>query len=288
LGILLFFLRELFSNLRRNPLVAASTITTVTVLTLLLGLFVTMLDNIELMAHDMAAGVQVVAYLDDNAAIATLEESIKGLPHVESVTLVHKEAALKRLMERMNGRIDLSDLRKNPLPNSLELKVDSPVNLRAVADKVRDYKGVYKVKFGESVAGQLIRFNTTLRTAGTFMLGLLFVSTILVVSNTIRLTVFARRKEIEVMQMVGASRWFIQVPFILEGVIQGLIGAALGAMAVAESYNLVVPQLSKAVPFIPLIQPGALLPHLVPWMLALGLLVGGLGSLISVNRYLKV
>ena len=291
MGLFGFFLRELGSNLRRNPLVAMATISTVTVLTLLLGLFVALMQNLQMIGHELAADIQIVAYLDDSVDAAGLEEmqtKIKGLPSVEAVRLIHKEAALKHLMERMNGRIDLADIRRNPLPNSFEIRVDKPVNLRAVADKVAGYKGVLKVKFGEAIAHKMIAFNNTLRTVGLSVLALLFISTVLVISNTIRLTVFARRKEIEVMQMVGAAGWFIQIPFLLEGLIQGLLGSALGAAAVSESYGLLVPQLSKAVPFIPLLSPEALMPELVPAMLGLGAVVGALGSFISVSRYVKV
>jgi cell division transport system permease protein len=293
LGFFLFFLRELASNLRRNPLVAMATITTVTVLTLLLGLFVALMQNLQLMGHELEADIQIVAYLDDSAEASgdqldLLNAKIRALPGVQGVRLIHKEAALKHLMERMNGRIDLADIRRNPLPNSFEIRVDKPTNLRPVADKVAGLKGVTKVKFGEAIAHKMMAFNKTLRTVGLSVLGLLFVSTVLVISNTIRLTVFARRKEIEVMQMVGAAGWFIQIPFLLEGLIQGLLGSALGAAAVSESYTLLVPQLSKAVPFIPVLAPEALMPQLIPAMLGLGAVVGGLGSFLSVSRYVKV
>ena len=129
--------------------------------------------------------------------------------------------------------------------------------------------------------------NQVVRVVGMVILGLLFASTLLIVSNTIRLTVFARRKEIDIMQLVGAADWFIRWPFILEGVAQGLVGAAMAATVVDVAYRLVVPQLHKTVPFLPILPPSEVLPFLNLGLVGLGCAVGALGSLISVNRHLK-
>jgi cell division transport system permease protein len=134
----------------------------------------------------------------------------------------------------------------------------------------------------------MLNFNALVRSVGAVILGLLFLSTVLIVSNTIRLTVFARRKEIEIMQMVGAAEWFIRWPFILEGVIQGLIGSTVAASLVGTSYAMVVAKLSETVVFLPVIPAQVLLPQLLPALVLLGAFVGALGSLFSVNRFLKV
>ena len=123
---------------------------------------------------------------------------------------------------------------------------------------------------------------------GVVILILLAVSTVLIVSNTIRLTVFARRKEIEIMQMVGAAEWFIRWPFILEGVLQGLLGSVIAAFLVGGSYAMVVPNLIETISFLPIVPAAEILPKLLPALVASGAFVGGLGSLLSVNKFLKV
>jgi cell division transport system permease protein len=188
----------------------------------------------------------------------------------------------------MQGRIEVNDLTRNPLPNSFELAVDDAKNLEPVAVRARRIAGVAGVKYGEEIARRMLNFNAMVRSVGAVILGLLFLSTVLIVSNTIRLTVFARRKEIEIMQMVGAAEWFIRWPFILEGVIQGLVGSVVAAALVGGSYAMVVPKLAETVVFLPVIPAAHLLPQLVPALIFLGGFVGALGSLVSVNKFLKV
>ena len=291
MGQLIFFMREVVTNLRRSPLVCLAAITTVMVLVLLLGIFGILLLNLEHIAKELVGEVKVVAYLVDDLPADKAQQvhkEILKIAHVEGAAFVDKDTALKRLLKRMNGRLAEGDLTRNPLPDSYEIRVDDAQFLRAVADKVRLMDSVQKVKYGEAVAHRMMAFNQVLRTVGLGVLGVLFASTVLVISNTIRLTVFSRRKEIEVMQMVGAARWFIQIPFVLEGLIQSLLGAGLATTLVSYSYELLVPHMRGAVPFLPVLGPAEVLPTLVPALIGLGAFVGALGSLISVNRYLKI
>jgi cell division transport system permease protein len=215
-------------------------------------------------------------------------QQLERIPEITECHFVSKETALNKLVERMQGRIEVNDLTRNPLPDSFELAVDDAKNLELVAERARRVAGVAGVKYGEEIARRMLNFNALVRSVGAVILGLLFLSTVLIVSNTIRLTVFARRKEIEIMQMVGAAEWFIRWPFILEGVIQGLIGSTVAASLVGTSYAMVVAKLSETVVFLPVIPAQVLLPQLLPALVLLGAFVGALGSLFSVNRFLKV
>ena len=157
----------------------------------------------------------------------------------------------------------------------------------SVAHKLAQLPHVATVDYGREEAQKLLRLNQIIHWVGLVILAMLLASTLLIISNTIRLTVFARRKEIDIMQLVGAADWFIRWPFILEGVSQGMIGAALAATLIDVSYRIVVPQIYKSITFLPILQPNEILPQLNIGLIALGCLVGALGSLISVNRYLK-
>ncbi len=288
---LFYFFREVLTNLRRSPLMNVASVTTVLTLTMILGFFVALVLNLDALAKELIAEIQVVAYLEDTVkseGIRELQSKLRTLPHVTAVEFVDKETAFKTLMQRLNGRVQLNDVTRNPLPNSFEVKVDDGAQLEAVAKTVQELPGVQKVKYGEAVAHKMMAFNRVVRAVGATVLGLLLASTVLVVSNTIRLTVFARRKEIEIMQMVGAARWFIQAPFVLEGILQGLLGSALAAFLVSTSYDAVMPQLARTVPFLPVLPPSAVLPQVVPGLVLLGVVVGAAGSLLSVNRYLKI
>lgn len=284
----LYFLREVYVNVRRSPLMSVASVTTVLVLTLILGYFTIAMLNLESLANSLLAEVQVVAYLDDDANQVSVRQQLELIPEVREAHFVSKETALKKLVERMQGRVDTDDLTRNPLPDSFELDVNDPQHLSLIAARASGIAGVQSVKYGEEVAQRMLRFNSLVRLVGGVVLGLLFCSTVLIVSNTIRLTVFARRKEIEVMLMVGAAEWFVRWPFILEGVVQGLLGSAVAAALVGGSYSLVVPKLIETVPFLPILSAAALLPTLIPSLIILGVIVGALGSFISVNRFLKV
>ena len=283
-----YFSREVLTNIRRSPLMSVASVTTVLVLTIILGYFTALMMNLEALAHSLLREVQVVAYLDDDANRVSVAQQLDRIPGVEEAHFVSKETALKKLVERMQGRIKVDDLTRNPLPDSYEVAVDNADSLEVVAKRAQRIAGVSYVKYGEEIAQRMLRFNSLVRTVGVVILGLLFLSTVLIVSNTIRLTVFARRKEIEIMQMVGAAEWFIRWPFILEGVLQGLVGSVVAATLVGGSYSLVVPKLMQTITFLPMVQAEALLPMLIPALIFNGAFVGGLGSLLSVNKFLKV
>ena len=283
-----YFLREVFTNIRRSPLMSIASVTTVLVLTLILGYFTAVMVNLEALANSLLEEVQVVAYLDDDANQVSVAQQIERIPAVQKAHFVSKETALKKLVERMQGRIKVDDLSRNPLPDSYEVEVLDADELEPVAKRTRRIAGVSHVKYGEEIARKMLRFNVLVRTVGIIVLVLLFLSTVLIVSNTIRLTVFARRKEIEIMQMVGAAEWFIRWPFILEGVLQGLLGSLIAATLVGGSYALVVPRLMETITFLPVVQADLILRYLIPALILNGAFVGALGSLFSVNKFLKV
>jgi len=288
MGYSTYFFREVVTNIRRSPLMSIASCTTVLVLTLILGYFTVVMLNLEALANSLLQEVQVVAYLDDDANQVSVAQQLERIPEVSEAHFVSKETALKKLVERMNGQIKVDDLTRNPLPDSYEVAVDNADALEGVAKRARRIAGVSYVKYGEEIAQRMLHFNALVRSVGITILVLLFLSTVLIVSNTIRLTVFARRKEIEIMQMVGAAEWFIRWPFILEGVLQGLIGAVVAAMLVGGSYSLIVPKLIETISFLPVVQAEHMLPMLLPALILNGALVGGLGSLVSVNKFLKV
>lgn len=283
-----YFFREVLTNIRRSPLMSIASVTTVLVLTLILGYFATVMVNLEALANSLLREVQVVAYLDDDANQVSVAQQLERIPGVTSAHFVSKETALNKLVERMQGRIKVDDLSRNPLPDSYEVAVEGAEDLEEVAVRARRIAGVAYVKYGEEIAKKMLHFNALVRTVGIVILTLLFLSTVLIVSNTIRLTVFARRKEIEIMQMVGAAEWFIRWPFILEGVLQGLLGSAIAATLVGGSYAMVVPKLVETITFLPVVQAQDMLPHLLPALILNGGLVGAIGSLVSVNKFLKV
>ena len=260
------FLREVLTNMRHNPMMSIASVSTVMVLALILGLFVLIIANLESLADELAGEMQIKVYMDSQFTpdqINSFKSAAYDIGHVSKVSFVPKDEAFKKLRQRLNAKLDLSDLDGNPLPDAFEVPVDDPTFLEPVAHKLAGIVHVATVDYGR------------------------LASTLLIISNTIRLTVFARRKEIDIMQLVGAADWFIRWPFILEGITQGMVGAALAALLIDVSYRMVVPQLQRSISFLPILLPTQIMPFINVGLITMGCLVGALGSFISVNRYLK-
>lgn len=284
------FLREVLTNMRHNPMMSVASISTVMILALILGFFVLIIANLESLADELAGEMQIKVYMSQNfneKQINSFKSAAYDIGHVTKVTFVPKDEAFKKLRKRLSAKLDLDDLESNPLPDAFEVPVDDPSFLEPVAHKLAQIDNVATVDYGREEAQKLMKLNHIIRMVGLIILIMLFASSLLIISNTIRLTVFARRKEIDIMQLVGAADWFIRWPFILEGVTQGVIGAALASMLIDVSYRIVVPQLQKSISFLPILLPGAIMPYLNIGLITMGCLVGALGSFISVNRYLK-
>ncbi|MBQ7502111.1 permease-like cell division protein FtsX [bacterium] len=284
------FLREVVTNIRHNPMMSVASVSTVMVLALILGLFVLIIANLETLADELAGEMHIKAYMRadfDPESINDFKTQVYDIGHVAKVNFISKDEAFKRLRQKLSASLDLNDLDGNPLPDAFEIPVDDPAFLEPAAKKIAELPGVESVDYGREEAQKLMKLNHIIRVVGIIILVLLFASTLLIISNTIRLTVFARRKEIDIMQLVGAADWFIRWPFILEGVVQGALGSGAASVMIDMSYRIVVPQIQRSISFLPILTPGQIMPYLNIGLVFLGCAVGALGSLISVNRYLK-
>lgn len=284
------FLREVITNMRHNPMMSVASVSTVMVLALILGIFVLIIANLESLADQLTGEMQLKVYMSADfkpEQINAFKSAAYEIGHVAKVNFVSKDEAFKKLRRRLNAKLDLSDLESNPLPDAFEIPVDDPAFLEPAAQKIARLPGVEVVDYGREEAQKLMKLNHIVRIVGFVILAMLFASTLLIISNTIRLTVFARRKEIDIMQLVGAADWFIRWPFILEGITHGMLGAAAASLLIDVSYRIVVPQIQHSISFLPILLPSQIMPYLNLGLVGLGCLVGALGSLISVNRHLK-
>lgn len=291
MGTLLYFLREVVTNLRRSPLMTLSAVSTVMVLQLILGTFALVWVNLDNWTQTFTQQLQVVAFLEDDLSPEAQDAVLKKLQtlgHVSQVKFVDRDTAFQELQKELKGKVRLEDLEQNPLPDRYDVRVDEAQYLGDIAEKIRKLPGVYKVKYGGDIARRLIRLHSTVSWVGSLLSAMLVLATVTVVGNTIRLTVFARRREIDIMQMVGAARWFIQIPFIMEGVLQGLFGAFVAILMLGPAYVNTTTWVTDTLPFLPCLPADQVSPWLYPLMLTLGAVIGAVGSLVSVNRYLKI
>ncbi len=288
-----YFIRETFISLRRNGLMSFASISTVALSLLILGLFLVIVLNLNHMISTVESQVQVSIYLQDDLKekdIRQLGTEISQMPGVTAVNFVDKNEALQKFKKRLGDQQGLLTALgdTNPLPNAFEIKVDKPERVKAVATAASKLKGVEKARFGQEVIEQLFRITRMLRIGGFVLIIFLALAALFIVVNTIRITVFARRKEIGIMKYVGATDWFIRWPFLLEGMLLGFGGSLIAVFFLSQAYSALTNQIYKTLTFLPLIPKYPFLTNVSIVLMIIGTCIGALGSSISLKRFLKV
>ena len=195
--------------------------------------------------------------------------------------------ALKERMKDQPGILNALE-GKNPLPSSYEITFTNPESVKKTARIVADYPEVESTHYGQEIIEQLFRITTIIRWGGIALIIFLTLATLFIISNTIRLTVFARRKEIAIMKYVGATNWFIRWPFLLEGLILGFVGGVIADVLLAQFYEFVTVAVHSSLAFLPMVSMYPFLYHVSGVLLVISMIIGAIGSTISLKRYMKV
>lgn len=267
----------------------AASVTTVAVLVFLSGFFIILFMNLNHFKKNLSSEIEIHAYLSpglperDGLAI---KNQLSSLSHVASADYVSSEEALSRLRADVKNEIDLSGIMQNPLPSYISIKVDDPENIRSVADQITSIKGISDVNYLQKIVDQFVSIYKTLGRLFSGLVIFILICSLIIIHNTIRLGVFSRRNEIEIMQLVGASPAFIRWPFILEGAFYGLMGALIAVFFLEPSAGALTKKLAVLFPLLPEAT-GKELLGIMLLLLLLGTLVGSSGSYLSVNRYLE-
>ena len=283
-----FFLREMGANLRRNPLMSLAAITTVSLsLGILGGAFLVAL-NLDALAQREAHKVELCAFLGAQSSAAEQDQirrRIAALPEVIQVSFVSSEEALRRL-EKQLGKELLQGLPGNQMQPSFEVKTQTLEQIIPTARAIQDLEGVLEVFCGQHIIRRLKRIVRGIQMAGLGGLILLGLATSGIINNTIRLTILARRQEIRIMQLVGATNWFIRMPFLLEGMAHGLLGSLLAIALLLGGYQRLALGVNAS-SFFRLVNDSILLQGFAVTLIGLGILYGMAGSLISTSRFLR-
>ncbi|EIW20959.1 MULTISPECIES: permease-like cell division protein FtsX [Pelosinus] len=288
-----YFIKEALSSLKRNGLMSFASVTTVALSLLILGMFLVMVLNLNNMASALESQVQISVYLQDGLTDLEMREvgtRITKIPGVVQVNFVGKEEAMSRFKERLGEQQGLLNAlgEANPLPNAFEVKVDKTERVKAAAQAMMQFKGVENAKFGQEVVEQLFALTKMVRIFGLIIIVFLALAALFIISNTIRITVFARRKEIGIMKYVGATNWFIRWPFLLEGMMLGFGGALVAVLFLNETYGVLIHQVYESLAFLPLIPQYPFITNISVVLLVTGTVIGALGSTISLRRYMRV
>jgi len=290
-----YFLKEVLLNLRANKSTAVISTVTIAFTMVLFGLFLLLYLNLNALVGSLRQEIKVILYLRDGISgkdLEALQEKLRDQPGVSNLTYISKQKALEDFRRSLEGQdILLRGLGDNPLPASLELtlekKFQSPEAIRGVAQQLKDLKGVDDIQYGREWVENVNRVLEAVRVGGTLIGLILGLAAVVIISSTIRLTVLSRLEDIEVLQLIGATRTHIQMPFFLEGGFLGLTGGAASIFLLRMVYELAASRLAEMKGFMGGSINLMFLP--APWLalfLAVGAGLGCLGSLLSVRRLL--
>ena len=287
-----YFFKQALLSVWRNGWMSVASLLTVIISLFTLGGFLLLGMNMESMARTLENTVEVVVWVDTESLVSDVNElgaQLETLPGVSSVKLVTKEEGMAKINQQYGDKDLLMSLAGiNPLPDYFVLKTREPRMVDEVAGKVERLQFVEKVDYGQKEVDRLFEILKWVRLIGYAAAVLLALASVSLVAITIRLTVFARQDEIEIMRYVGAANWFIRAPFFVEGILLGFLGAVAASLGLYVLYGYLIGWLGARLNFLPFVQEiNVILPVLLYLVLG-GAVLGGIGSVVSVQRYLKV
>ena len=279
-----FWTREALDNVRRNRVMSLVAISTVTIALFILGAFFLSISNLRAAVAAQTQKLDLIVVLDKGISAERRRQIYDAahMPQVKKLDIVMASQALEKYGREMQMPID--DLKKdNPLGDELHVQLRNPDDFFAVRNYLAQLKGVASIQNSDAdkVARNLLQINRWLAIGALVSLAILSAAILLIIHNAIRLTLFARRREIRIMQLVGATNGFIRVPFLLEGLFYGLVGAFVAATALAVIYALTQTNASQLAREILPLAPTAILGACMLWLLLAGMLFGALGAWIS-------
>lgn len=288
-----YFIKEVYTSFKRNIWMTLASIFTVVLSLFILGFFSIVILNLNKMADTLESQVQISVYLKDDLSQEEIDETKENLSKIEGlqdIKFTTREEAMKNFKERLGDQQFLLDALDdtNPLPDSFSLTVTSPQQVKTIADTAAALDSVESASYSQDIINHLFNLTHLIHLIGIALIILLTGAAIFIISNTIRLTVFARRKEIAIMKYVGATDWFIRWPFLLEGICLGFIGGGLATIFLYIVYNQVTQEIYEAMAFFPLIPQHPFIDYISLAILVAGIIIGALGSTISLKRFLKV
>jgi cell division transport system permease protein len=302
---LFFFIQEAFRALRRNGAPSMAAIVTTTVTVILLGVLIPVFQTTQAKSEEVRDQLEFrVAVYDDATAAETqeLKHRLEAIPHVASVSLVTKKEALNELRQDLgkekSGEL-LAQLHSNPLPANFRVKADDAANLESIRAAVRPpgpngqpryiSPVIQEIFDRQEQSEKIVQVTSALKIVLTVITALLVLASLMLVGNTIRLSIYTRRREVEVMRLVGATRWFIRWPFMIEGMVVGFLGGLVAILILWLGKITIVDPLRNDIAILEAQNSTTLaFPALVAILFGAAVLVSALGSGVTLRRFLKV
>jgi len=287
-----YIVKEGLINTYRNILMSLASVGIVTASMIVLGLFLFISINLSHNTQILKEQPQMQVFCNpelDDEQVKDIEKAIKNDTRVKKYTYVSKKEALEKAKQMLGEDQDVIEgLGEDFLPVSFIIELNNLKEAKDVVSSLKAIEGVGNVRYSQEQIDIVLKIATWVQIGNVTLIIILLIVAMFIISNTIKLTVFARRKEISIMKYIGATDWFIRWPFIVEGVIIGLVGAAIGFVVISIIYGLVSNRITGALNIISMVSLGQF-QFVVTYTFALvGIVIGAMGSAISIRKYLHV
>ncbi|WP_138209224.1 permease-like cell division protein FtsX [Hathewaya histolytica] len=289
-----YFVIESVKSLRRNRTLSFASVATVMATLFIFGVFMMSMVTINGVIDQVGSNLQADIYLKDEVTkeqLKKVKDTIQSVEGISNIEFEDKKQALENAKKRFgeDGEELVKGLEENnPFPMAYIVTVSKPEQISKVVEAVKDVPGVQKIRDVRAIANKIQRISQSLNILGVGMFSILIFVSIFLIGNTIKLAVFSRRREIGIMKFVGATDWFIRWPFIIEGMLIGFFGSILSTTLLYYIYKIFVYGKLMDNLFVKLVNPSYILVNLSWKFVIAGAIIGALGSILSIRKYLKV
>ncbi|ADU31824.1 permease-like cell division protein FtsX [Evansella cellulosilytica] len=292
---LLRHLKEGCKNLVRNGWMTFASVSAVTVMLLVVGAFLLVIMNVNHFASALEGDVEVQVFIDLTASEDDHDElldELEGIDGVESVTFVSKDEGLDALIDSLGEQGGLYEMLRdeNPLNDKFVVQAENPEETDVIASDIEDLSHVENVEYGKDIFEQLFSATDFVRMVGFAIIIALMFTAMFLIANTIKLTIIARKREIQIMKLVGATNGFIRWPFFVEGLLLGTLGAVIPIAILSYGYSNFYSSMGQqtGLDFFSFLAPNPLLSQMALLLTAIGAFVGIWGSMMSVRKFLRI
>ena len=286
-------IKDSLKSVFRNFSLSIASISCITITLILVAVAVLLSENVSKFTSDIEKDVTIVVYINKDATdtdIEALKTKIELLSNIDSITFMSKESIRKDMAKESDGLGTILSETNNPLLNEYLVKVKDTESIGVTAKLIKELSGVYQVKYGEGMVEELVKiFDIVKKIMVVIVIGLIIVTAFLI-SNTIKITINNRKRQIEIMRLVGASNTYIKTPFFFEGIILGFIGSIIPVLLTAFGYTYLYDKMNGILftEVISLVNPNDLMLKTILIIVSIGVVVGAIGSSRAVRRYLKI
>ncbi|MBU5592581.1 permease-like cell division protein FtsX [Clostridium sp. MSJ-4] len=288
------FFVDAFKSIKRNKTISFASIITVSATLFIFGIFIMLALNINRFVGEVESKVEIKVFLKEDVTISdqkAIEDKLRKTEGVKEVAYESKSEALQKFKEQLKENASLLsgyDSSKNPMPSSFVVKLTTPEAAESVGQEVTNMSGVDEIGNDEDLVKSIITISKSVKWAGIILFIILVGVSLFLIGNTIKLTVFSRRREIGIMKFVGATDWFIRWPFIIEGMTMGVFGALIADVLLYYIYRLGFIKITESLMTAQMVSPNYIINPMLWAFILSGIIIGALGSIISLRKFLDV